>query len=137
MPIHDRACDRENVIGRPRPVLVFDLIEQGGDVAAPDGDELAGPPRRQNVAVEEPVDLPRGAQAVTLEMPRSPIGDYVAEGVSFRRRLDRGLAGLGTLDGLAGFLARFVDAYEIDGTNSNPHLFAGRIAGDGDVGFGP
>ena len=77
-----------NPDGSPQVSLVWVALQ-----STPDGDELAGPPRRQNVAVEEPVDLPRGAQAVTLEMPRSPIGDYVAEGVSFRRRLDRGLAG--------------------------------------------
>jgi hypothetical protein len=32
--------------------------------------------------VEQPVDFPGRAQAVAFEMPRSPLGDYIAEGLS-------------------------------------------------------
>ena len=71
----------ETVVGRPRPMLVLDLIKQGGDVAAPDGDQFAGAPRRQDMDIEQPVDFPGGAQAVALEMPRSPLGDYIGEGL--------------------------------------------------------
>jgi hypothetical protein len=63
-------------------VPVLDQIKQGGDVAASDRDQFAGAPRRQDMDVEQPVDFPGRAQAVAFEMPRSPLGDYIAEGLS-------------------------------------------------------
>ena len=73
------AHDVEAVVGLPRAVAVLDLVEQCGDVAAPDRDELAVTPRRKDVAIEQAHDLIARPQAVALNMTLEPVGDDVAE----------------------------------------------------------
>ena len=81
VPVHDRPRNGQDVIGRSRPILVLDPIKQGGDVAASDRDQFAGAPSRQDMDIEQPVDFPGGAQAIAFEMPRSPLGGYISEGL--------------------------------------------------------
>ena len=59
---------------------------------------------------------------------------HVLERLGLQWRLERGLAGLDALDGLAGLLPRLVDGHQVGGADGRPDLFAaGGIAGDGDV----
>ena len=47
-----------HLIGHPRAVLVLDRVEQGGNVAAPDGREGAITPERQHVLFKHALKLP-------------------------------------------------------------------------------
>jgi len=115
-------------------VPILDLIEQGGDVAAADGGEFALLPRRQDMKVEEPVDLLGRAQAIGVDVPLAPARDHVAEA---RRGLRHGRqAGAHPLQDLARLLARLVDGQEVGAADRRPDLLAAWIAGHRHIGLG-
>ena len=94
-------------------------------------------PRRQDVAVEEPVDLPRGAQAVTLEMPRSPIGDYVAEGARPSQVSTAGLPAWTRLMASRAFSRASSTLMRSTGPMVAQTCLPVGVAGDGDEALGP
>jgi hypothetical protein len=56
------------VVGLPCAAIVLDRIEQAGDVVPADRSELAIPPLRQDMNVEQPLDLIARAQALIFDV---------------------------------------------------------------------
>jgi hypothetical protein len=49
-PVHDAAHDREHAIGLSGAVIILDVIEEGGDVATAETEEVPILLRRHDVA---------------------------------------------------------------------------------------
>ena len=63
-PVHDRADNRQHGIRLPCAVIVLDIVEQGGDIAAPDREERSAFPEMEDVQLQQPGDLLLGPQAL-------------------------------------------------------------------------
>jgi hypothetical protein len=112
-------------------VLVFDVVEQVGDVAAPDLGEHTVAPVREHVAVEDAPHLVGGAHALLLDVPREPRRGHIGDGVSLhRRRLERRESFLESLDDRARLLATLLDRLLDRAADAHPTLLAERVARD-------
>ena len=129
VPVHDAAGDGEAIISLPGAVLVFDAIEQSGDVGPADSGKFPIAPSRQEVTVDQAQNFVRRAQLVLLDMPPLPVGDHSAEALC--QRLDRRLAGLNALDDQPRPFTRLADRQDFGRADGDPPLFAVGSAGHG------
>ena len=52
-PVHDGADNRQHGIGLSCAVIVLDVVEQGGDIAAPDREERSALPEMEDVQFQQ------------------------------------------------------------------------------------
>jgi hypothetical protein len=133
VPIQNRAHYFEHGISRAGRVIIFDMIEQSGNVAFADRGGFTILPARQHMLREQVLDLRCVDHAFGIDVTLQPIGGNGTEALG--GRLGRWEAIAHPLENGARPFARRRDA-DVGWADERPDLFALRVAGDGPKTFG-
>src|SRR5262249_58531715 len=103
-------------------MVILDLVEQAGNLAAADGGELAGAQFRVDVAVQQRDNVVARAQPIAFDMALEPGVDHSTE--SFALGLDCWQSSTHAREDATRLLARRLDAHRVGQTDEAPGLLA-------------
>ena len=133
-PTGDRAQNRQHGVGLEGAVVILDVVDQLGDVAAADVDKLALTPNWGDIALDDPAHLTGGAQLAlfaAFDVALQPAFAYFGDAVLLDgRRRERRVASFDAPDDLPGNLTSLFNLHLGVGTDTHPFLTTTRITSD-------